>query len=100
MLALVPGQYNYDTRSASLQYLHPSSFRKNIRTFCPIVIGCYYWNDIPLPIHVKTAKKLFKTALFNYYLAIILCYCHFDSRMLSYIYYNVSECVVVAAHQP
>ena len=33
------------------------------------VIGCYYWNDIPLSIRDQTTKKLFKRALFNYYLA-------------------------------
>ena len=69
MLALVSEQYNYDTGSASLQYLNLSSFRTNIRKFCRTVIGCYYWNDIPLSIHVKTTKKLFKRALFNYHLA-------------------------------
>ena len=36
---------------------------------CPTVIGCCYWNDIPLSIREKTTKKLFKRALFNYYLA-------------------------------
>ena len=45
------------------------SFRINLRKFCPTVIGCYYWNDIPLSIREKTTKKLFKRALFNYYLA-------------------------------
>ena len=46
-----------------------SSFRINIRKFCPTVIECYYWNDIPLSIREQTTKKLFKIALFNYYLA-------------------------------
>ena len=40
----------------------------NIRKFCPTAIGCYYWN-IPLSTREKTTKKLFKRALFNYYLA-------------------------------
>ena len=62
-------EWNEDTRSASLQHLNPSSFRINLRKFCPTVIGCYYWNDIPLSILEKTTKKLFKRALFNYYLA-------------------------------
>ena len=39
-LASVSEQHNYDTRSASLQHLNPSSFRKNLRKFCPTVIGC------------------------------------------------------------
>ena len=51
-------------RSASLQHLNPSSFRINIRKFCPTVIGCYYWNDIPLSVREKTTKKLFKRALY------------------------------------
>ena len=38
-LASVSEQHNYDTRSASLQHLNPSSFRKNLRKFCPTVIG-------------------------------------------------------------
>ena len=67
--ALVFEQYNYDTRSASLQHLNPSSLRINILKFSPTVIGCYYWNDIPLSIREKTTKKSFKRALFKYYLA-------------------------------
>ena len=68
-LASVSEQHNYDTRSASLQHLNPTSLRINIRKFCPTVIGCYYCNDIPSSIREKTTKKLFKRALFNYYLA-------------------------------
>ena len=68
-LSSVSEQHNYDTRSASLQHLNPSIFRINLRKFCPTVIGCYYWNDIPLSIREKTTKKLFERALFNYYLA-------------------------------
>ena len=68
-LALVSKQYNYNTRSASLQHLNPSSFRINIRKVCPTVTGFHYWNDIPLSIREKTTKKPFKRALFNYYLA-------------------------------
>ncbi|CAH3165809.1 unnamed protein product, partial [Porites evermanni] len=41
-LASVSEQHNYDTRSASLQHLNPSSFKINLRKFCPTVIGCYY----------------------------------------------------------
>ena len=52
-LASVSEQHNYDTRSASLQHLNPSSFRINLRKFCPTVIGCYYWNDIPLSTREK-----------------------------------------------
>ena len=66
---LVSEQHNYSTRSASLQLLNPSSFRINIRKFCPTVIGCYYWNDIPLSIRNKPTRKLFKKALYHYYFA-------------------------------
>ena len=68
-LSLVSEQHNYSTRSASLQLLNPSSFRINIRKFCPTVIGCYYWNDIPLSIRNKPTRKLFKKALYQYYFA-------------------------------
>ena len=56
-LALVSEQYNYDTRSASLQHPNPSSFRTNIRKFCPTVMGSYYWNDIPY-LYVKRQLKI------------------------------------------
>ena len=49
-VSLVSEQYNYATRSASLQHLNPGFSRINIRKFCPTVIGCYYWNDLPLSI--------------------------------------------------
>ena len=55
-LALVSEQYNYDTRSASLQHPNPSSFRTNKRKFCPTVMGSYYWNDIPY-LYVKRQLK-------------------------------------------
>ena len=45
------------------------SFRINIRKFCPTVIGCYYWNDIPLSIRNKPTRKHFKKALYQYYFA-------------------------------
>ena len=50
-LSLVSEQHNYATWSASLQHLNPCFSRINIRKFCPTVIGCYYWNDLPLSIH-------------------------------------------------
>ena len=58
-LSLVSEQHNYTTRSASLQRLNPESFRINIRKFCPTILGCYYWNDIPLSIRNKPTRKLF-----------------------------------------
>ena len=30
--------------------------RINIRKFCPTVIGCYYWNGIPISINKKKRK--------------------------------------------
>ena len=48
-LSLVSEQHKPDaTRSAPLQHLNPDSFRINIRKFCPTILGCFYWNDIPL----------------------------------------------------
>ena len=68
-LSLVSEQHNYATRSASLQHLNPESFRINIRKFCPTILGCYYWNDIPLSIRNQPTRKLFKKALHQYYFA-------------------------------
>ena len=68
-LSLVSEQHNYVTRSASLQHLNPSFSRINIRKFCPTVIGCYYWNDLPLSIRNLATRKRFKKALFQYYFA-------------------------------
>ena len=65
----VSEQHNYVTRSASLQHLNPGFFRINIRKFCPTVIGCYYWNDLPLSICNLATRKRFKKALFQYYFA-------------------------------
>ena len=85
-LSLVSEQHNYDTRSASLQHLNASSLGINIRKFCSTVIGCYYWNNIPLSIREKIAKKLFKRALFNYYIACsVLIIADTDSQMLSFL---------------
>ena len=60
-LSLVSEQHNYATRSASLQHLNPD--------FCPTILGCYYWNDIPLSIRNKPTRKLFKKALYQFYFA-------------------------------
>ena len=56
---MISEQHNYATRSASLQHLNPDAFRINIRKFCPTILGCYYWNDIPLSIRNKPTRKLF-----------------------------------------
>jgi len=58
-LSLVSEQHNYTTRSASLQHLNPGFSRINIRKFCPTVIGCYYWNDLPLSIRNLATRKRF-----------------------------------------
>ena len=68
-LSLVSEQHNYATRSVSLQHLNPESFRINIRKFCPTILGCHYWNDIPLSIRNKPTRKLFKKALYQFYFA-------------------------------
>ena len=60
-LSLVSEQHNYATRSASLQHLNPESFRINIRKFCPTILGCSYWNDIPPSICNQPTGKLFKS---------------------------------------
>ena len=41
----------------------------SFESFCPTVIGKYYWNDLPLSIRNKSSKILFKKALKKYYLA-------------------------------
>ena len=61
--------HDYATRSTSLHHLNPIPFRINIRKFFPTVIGCYYWNDIPISLREKPIKKLFKRALFSHYLS-------------------------------
>ena len=61
--------YDYATRSTSLQHLNPSPFRTNIRKFFPTIIGCYYWNDIPISMQEKPIKELFKRALFSHSLS-------------------------------
>ena len=52
-LSLLSEQHNCATRSASLQHLNPESFRINKRKLCPNILGCYFWNDIPLSIRNK-----------------------------------------------
>ena len=68
-LSYVFEQYNYNTRSAELQHLNVAPFRTNIRKFCPHVIGCYFWNSIPLVIRQKRSMHSFKQSLYCYYLA-------------------------------
>ena len=37
----------------------------SFESFCPTVIGKYYWNDLPLSIRNKSSKIPFKKALNN-----------------------------------
>ena len=80
-LALVSEQYNYDTRSASLQHLSPTSLRINVRKFCPTVIGCYYWNDIPY-LYVKRQLENCSKEHFSTIILLSINHRHTDSRML------------------
>ena len=68
-LSLVSEQHNYAALSASLQHRNPESFRINIRKFFPTILGCYYWNGVPLCIRNKPTGKLFKKALYQFYFA-------------------------------
>ena len=58
-LSFVSQIHDYDTKSTYLQHLNTCTFRINIRRFCPTVIGCYYWNDIPITLREKPTRKLF-----------------------------------------
>ena len=62
-LPFISEQHNYATRNASTELLQIPPFRINIRTFCPSIIGQYFWNDVPLNIRTIPHKKLFKKAL-------------------------------------
>ena len=59
-LSFVSEIHDYETRSTYLQHLNTCTFRINIRRFCPTVIGCYYWNDIPMLMREKPTRKLLK----------------------------------------
>ena len=59
-LSFVSEIHDYETRSAYFQHLNTCTFRINIRRFCPTVIGCYYWNDIPISMREKSTRKLSK----------------------------------------
>ena len=59
-LSFVSEIHDYETRSAYFQHLNTCTFRINTRRFCPTVIGCYYWNDIPISMREKPNRKLSK----------------------------------------
>ena len=65
-LSFVSEIHDYATRNTSLQHQNPSPFSTNIRNFFPTVIGCYYWNDIPISIREKPTKKNFLKEHFSH----------------------------------
>ena len=69
VIPLLSEQHSYTTRNVSLQQLYIPLYRTNIRKFSPNIIGCYFWNDLPLSIRSKHSKKLFKCSLFSHYLS-------------------------------
>ena len=56
-VSLVSELHNYNTRSASSNQIFIPPFRTNLRRFCPSIIGCFFWNDIPQLIRDKPSKK-------------------------------------------
>ena len=60
---IFPIQLQLHQRIASLQHRNPSPFGIDIRRSCPTIIGCFYWNDIPISIRQKPTKQLFERAL-------------------------------------
>ena len=78
MLVLVSEQHNYDTRSTSLQYLNPSSFRINIRKFHP--------TDIPYIYVTRQAKNCLKE---HYTIIILLSINHRATQTLKCLYIHI-----------
>ena len=68
-IPLLSEQHRYTTRNVSLEQLYIPFYRTNIRKFSPTIIGRYFWNDLPLSIHPRPTKKLFKNSLFSHYLS-------------------------------
>ena len=62
-------QHTYYTRSALSDQLVIEPFRTNLRRFCPSISGNFFWDNIPLSIHQKSSKQVFKNALKSYYAA-------------------------------
>ena len=46
--------------------------RINVRRFCPTVIGCYYWNDIPMSMREKPTRKLLKCSFYVLFLSVFI----------------------------
>ena len=88
-LSFVSQIHDYDTKSTYLQHLNTCTFRINIRRFCPTVIGCYYWNDIPISMWEKPTRKLFLRAVFMYHFSQHLSMSSFDYVLLIYLLLKV-----------
>ena len=93
-------QHNYATRSTALQHLNHSSSTVDIRKFCPTIIGCCYWNDIPGCQYAKrkvdnNLKEHFTNVIFlsishclvNFVIAVLLCFYSFLCRVFSLFFY-------------
>ena len=74
-VSLVSELHNYNTRSASSNQLFITSFRTNLRRFCPTIIGKFFWNNIPQTVFsyvfvlyysVTTGTGLLGTKLTNH----------------------------------
>ena len=68
-IPLLSEQHSDTTRNVSSEQLYIPVYRTNIRKFSPTNIGHYFWNDLPLSIHSRPTKKLFKNSLFSHYLS-------------------------------
>ena len=88
-LSFVSEIHDYDTRSTYLQHLITCTFRINIRRFCSTVIGCYYWDDIPISMRRKPARKHFKSAVFTYDFSQYLLISSFDHVLLIHLLLKV-----------
>ena len=88
-LSFVSEIHDYDTRSTYLQHLITCTFRINIRRFCSTVIGCYYWDDIPISMRRKPARKHSKSAVFTYDFSQYLLMSSFDHVLLIHLLLKV-----------
>ena len=56
-LSLVSDLHNYNTRSASSNQLFITSFRTNLRTFCPTVIEIFFGITFPRQLRINLLKE-------------------------------------------
>ena len=87
-LSLVSEIHDYDT-STYLQHLITCTFRISIRRSCSTVIGCYYWDDIPISMRRKPSRKHFKSAVFTYDFSQYLLMSSFDHVLLIHLLLKV-----------